>query len=423
MRVLLMLITFSLFLHGSGQTALNENKLVQRFIENFNYAGSNPCSYLGRPSSTVPFIWWGQRWHQYSLSGQDNVCFKSDCSFLDIVTQELLIRVEKGPFTQTWNYDEFGNPIVPPNVVTYDYGGNWITTHGAFDEEKDMDYGIYELRFKLRPATLNGVHQNEGLSFKAGLYGVDPGVICHAEIDFFEMSGWENRFTHNFLWGGGNPGDCNTSSNGSTLPAHEGLNKINFYDIDYKIGCSAERYAGFYIHNDPLYPDDQNGYTTITIEVTPQKLTWYRNGKTIQSTTGDEYHTNSLQNLPTMEFGFAVSVGDDHNPHITQNSGRIFPDSNTVFPFQVDIDYFRFYKFRCQDTTIKDESGGARFTNANISFYLYKEIHIADDGQGGARIKAGERITLRAKDEIELLPGFEVEIGGDLYADVHSCDN
>jgi hypothetical protein len=55
--------------------------------------------------------------------------------------------------------------------------------------------------------------------------------------------------------------------------------------------------------------------------------------------------------------------------------------------------------------------------------FVYQNISIADDGMGGARITNGENVSLRAVEYIELLPGFEVELGGELYADVHECDN
>lgn len=425
--ILFIAICASCLSASAQQNAINENKVSYKWADEYNYNGSSSCNYLNRSfGSAIPYIWWFHRWHENSIGGQDNVAFKTDCSLLDLGNGDLTLKATQGPYNETWTTYANGNTLNPPHYRTRQYGGNWITTFPGFEDLMDMDYGIYEVRFKLPPATVidangNLVHRNEGMSFAAGLYGVS-NTVCHAEIDFFEMSGHNNQFTHNFLWGGNQPGDCVTFPDGGTLPTHEGLNKIGLYDINKTIGSTPERYAGFYKQGHFWYSDDAEGYTTMTIEVTPQKITWYMNGRTLQSTTGDAYHTEACNKLPTMEFGFAVSVGDHHDPNFN-NVKITWPDANSIFPFEVDIDYFRFQKFKCNAGTSMDESTGNRFPNTQMADFVYQNISIADDGVGGARITNGENVSLRAVEYIELLPGFEVELGGELYADVHECDN
>lgn len=99
------------------------------------------------------------------------------------------------------------------------------------------------------------------------------------------------------------------------------------------------------------------------------------------------------------------------------------PTANTVFPFIANIDYFRFQKFKYNPMSMSESlSSSFRYPNQDIAEFVYRDISIGDDGSGGARIINGEVISLRAVDFIELLPGFEVELGGELYADVHECD-
>jgi len=432
-------LLMGLSITGISQNALNENKVQLSFVENFNL---NPTTnnveqiYLtrqfGPSSANVNALWWFHRWHETSIGGQDDVAFKTDCSLLDFGGGDIILRATKGPYYETWLKDANGNLLTPPHYKTRIYGGNWITTDPDLDDYIDMKYGIYEVRFKLPPSQIldasgNVVNRNEGISFAAGLYGVKSDV-CHTEIDFFEMSGFQNHFTHNYLYGGGNPGDCVTSYDPlgnptGTLPTHRGLNKIGLSDVRNTIGCSPEEYAGFFKKDDPSVPDDANGYTTMTIEVTPQRITWYMNGSTIQSTAGNVYHTNSLQNLPTLEFGFAVSVGDHHDPHNT-GAYATLPNAQTIFPFEAKIDYFRYEKYSCSNGVIKDESfTGTPFPNNDISDFIYKVVSLGEGLGGTPRFVIGDNLSVRATDYIELLPGFEVAVGAELYADVHECDN
>jgi len=40
---------------------------------------------------------------------------------------------------------------------------------------------------------------------------------------------------------------------------------------------------------------------------------------------------------------------------------------------------------------------------------------------GTSRINSEDHVVLRAREYVELLPGFEVALGGEFYADVHEC--
>jgi len=52
---------------------------------------------------------------------------------------------------------------------------------------------------------------------------------------------------------------------------------------------------------------------------------------------------------------------------------------------------------------------------------VYNSIAIGENSSGGARINNGDKVNLRATQFVELLPGFEVELGGEFFADTHDC--
>ena len=161
---------------------------------------------------------------------------------------------------------------------------------------------------------------------------------------------------------------------------------------------------------------------TEATEVTPQKITWFTNGKTAQSTSGDVYHTVALEDLPQMNFEVAVSVGDGHDPHML-GYYKTWPTNNTVYPFDVNIDYIHFQKFLCADNIALDETNRTTpIDNTTIAQYVYEYVKLGKGVGLSPRFVAGDQLSVRAKQYVELLPGFEVANGADLYIDVHECD-
>jgi len=77
------------------------------------------------------------------------------------------------------------------------------------------------------------------------------------------------------------------------------------------------------------------------------------------------------------------------------------------------VDYVKVYGLKCDKHTIINEI-------PDFSAYDYKVKKSITLGSG-TTIPAGTDISLRANDYIELLSGFEVPAGGQLYLDVSPC--
>jgi hypothetical protein len=82
-----------------------------------------------------------------------------------------------------------------------------------------------------------------------------------------------------------------------------------------------------------------------------------------------------------------------------------------------------YHKFICGagQSRIEDPSLGMTFQFTDLEDMVYDDIAIGEPIGGGDRISSKDNVSLRAANGVELLPGFEVELGGELYVDSHEC--
>jgi hypothetical protein len=307
----------------------------------------------------------------------------------------------------------------PPKTRERIYDSEWLVTNGVGNPEKyEMNYGYYEMKFKVPvPARdANGNSRNRGVTFAWWTYidyqsvlGKDP--LTWAEVDFIELSGLDQTYTHNYLY---------ASEDISLL----GLNQIDFKKIteDISGNPTVEEYADFRDDEDPFHSPDENGFHVMSCEVTPQKITWYMDGKYLQSTTGDWDVIPTLSNLPYWNMELVIATVPGQNADLNDML-EDKPDAFTVFPYEVEIDYIRYHKFICGagHSRIEDPSLGMTFPFTDLEDMVYDDIAIGEPIGGGARISSADNVSLRAANGVELLPGFEVELGGELYVDAHEC--
>ena len=96
----------------------------------------------------------------------------------------------------------------------------------------------------------------------------------------------------------------------------------------------------------------------------------------------------------------------------TDKSNRCYPSIYHGLLGYYDVNYFRYYQLKCSGAKINE------ILNFNEYCYVVKEyIRLSS----ATTIPAGENISLRASDFIELHSGFEVPLGRELYLDVNPC--
>lgn len=316
-----------------------------------------------------------------------------------------------------------------PKLVWYD--SDWLITRDNIRNNHKINYGYYEMRVKLPPRGWGEHSQTHGIQFAWWTHSGADGVSVHppnkpnvdirwAELDFIEHSGIQDRFTHNYLFA------YTGEISGPEYPQRV-QNEINFNFINgpkSKIFGSptSEEYADFRTQTDPLTPADADGFHTMSCEVTPQKITWYMDGKYLQSTVGNTKVEETLQDLPYWNMEIFNTTPEGFDADYKDNIPDL-PKNTTMFPYISEIDFVRYYKFNCAATVNRDESkSNGPLDNASLSNNVYGIVKLEGGTGNSPRIKHNESITVRAVKYIELLPGFEVALGGEFYADVHECN-
>lgn len=335
------------------------------------------------------------------------------------------------PITITDNFYCDGQTPVPNGTsreLKYDSDDMWNRPITPTRVEK-FNYGYYELRFKLPTITGNNA---EGIQFNWFSYvqdqtvlfnqdgSVTPKIVDWCEIDFIEHSGLQDRFTHNMLFGY----DRNTEGEFNGHWPTRYLNEINFRtatQLDpHTSGVTLTEYADFRTSTDPHQTPDNEGFHTMSCEVTPEKVTWYMDGMYLQSTVGQTNLEETLGDLPYMPMTFGIAAREGFDPNL---SGGIRDDTitnNTVLPYEVEIDYVRFYRFMDRSSISRIESNATVYLLPDMSDAVYEAVAIGPGSTSGSRVNGSTGpLVLRAEQYIELLPGFEVAVGGELYADVH----
>lgn len=333
---------------------------------------------------------------------------------------ELILRDQQNnPYT----FDVWADCKNPGRIKTIradKFTSGWIHLSRTISNSNDMDYGYYELRFNVPK---NVTNQNQGIQTNWWTFGADSNS-CWSEVDFFEMSGFDNRITQGSLWSGRwkNSSDC--------AKKLIGLDDINFYKIWSKFGHNGInefdllKYRLGFIKLDDERIDStfiNDNWHIMSCEVMPCKINWYLDGIFLRSTISYPWNLN-IGMLTVMEQELSIWWPEAFYSNANQNTFNGFNgelNSNTKLPYSLKVDYLRFYKAKCGETTSNQTMTSLVYANGNFQPGFYKNVVL---GYGNIdKVGNGQNIHIRAIEFAEFGNEFEVENGGELYVDICDC--
>jgi len=145
---------------------------------------------------------------------------------------------------------------------------------------------------------------------------------------------------------------------------------------------------------------DYRNWHTYAIEWDADKITWYVDGKSIRTSANRDWDNNGNSVINPVRIILSTKVSPDY---------LLNSDSFEEYMY---VDYVKVYQLKCSSAVVNEIS--------NFNEYCYtvkKSISLSS----ATTIPAGENITLRATDYIELANGFEVPPNTELYLDVNPC--
>jgi hypothetical protein len=87
-----------------------------------------------------------------------------------------------------------------------------------------------------------------------------------------------------------------------------------------------------------------------------------------------------------------------------------------------NIEFVKVYRLICTNTVDVIQATNTNYNFNNYSYGVKKNIAFGGTGCL-AKVTNGMNISLRAKTSLELKSGFEVEAGGEFYANICECTN
>jgi beta-glucanase (GH16 family) len=251
-------------------------------------------------------------------------------------------------------------------------------TSGNIETNKKFSYGKYEARIKIA--------KGKGFWPAFWMYGGDP---VYNEIDVFEFWNQDN------IWGNYDP---------SLLSKVHNMTIHFDFDGDGNRSMCHTKYTGV---------DFSQDFHVFTLIWEKNKIEWYVDGSLkrtdyryytiLGQTTGctinawGQYILNKIYTRDPMHIilNFAIQSGSDS------------PESSTVFPSQMEVDWVRYYQRNpCQDVNITDASQYP-LDNQLYNVIVGEDVNINCD----YTIPSGQQLDIVAKNSITLEPGFSTELG------------
>jgi len=210
------------------------------------------------------------------------------------------------------------------------------------------------------------------------------------EIDIFEMDGAKTTtMGTNLHMKYCNPDICKKYNYDCNCPY---LNAQNCPDIDPTILCYGQHVSI------PSYTT----WRTYAVEWSSEKIIWYVDGQMVRNFPNPGIHDYVRIIL---NFGLASS-----RP----------PDQSTPFPSIMEVDYVKVYQLRCDKNTPVYEI--TNYDNPQAPNYYNYAVKKLISLSGTSSLTAGQNVSLRAAEYIELTNGFEVPLGAELYLDISPCE-
>jgi hypothetical protein len=289
-------------------------------------------------------------------------------------------------------------------------------TKGELISKKAFKYGYFEARFKVnRPAGISNI----GLGQCFWLFPIkEPNNIpnfepqyCYSEIDIAE-----NQPHHGIMGFGAlvsqTDVDCQGQSNPPKFVTSEC--ECNFFGK----ACADQIAALFHKRNIA-----QEEFHTYAVEWTPSSLKYFYDNELITTINNLGPNGKIPENMDPMGIIFDIEGGTkDWDYH-----GRCSDiGTNTIFPFEFEIDYVKQYKLDLSDCntplpTIYTQTDFNLFSN---NPKVKHQIKVGEEGVNyPILVNAGANVSLRAAYLLELNEGFEIDVNGEFFADViGGCD-
>jgi len=138
---------------------------------------------------------------------------------------------------------------------------------------------------------------------------------------------------------------------------------------------------------------------TYAIEWDKSRITWYLDGKAINSVM-----KHAIVDPVRIILNLAV-----------EKEKKYHPPASPYFQAEMLVDYVKVHSLKCDKNTIVKD-----IPNFNTYDYTVKKYITMSDA---TTIPANSNISLRATDYIALKAGFYAPVGTNLYLDVSACDN
>ncbi|MFT7592623.1 MAG: hypothetical protein ACI9UJ_002562, partial [bacterium] len=258
--------------------------------------------------------------------------------------------------------------------------------------------GYYEMKYRLNTPTM----ESQGVQTNFWLFGsVSPVTYC--ELDIFEINGLDKWYTHNF-------------HHKTTLLPFKTHNLTNFDDI-YGNGLRPEDFS-YYTEASIDKQTDSAGFHVIGCEVTPGKITFYQDNIFLRSI--EVFDNNRIENLAVMqmEINNILPTGFYHN----FNDLR-YPNANTTFPNEFEIDYIRFYKLNCGDG-VNPIITPDNFDATTYNHEVVQSVTLGTDLSGAQNtVENGVSVVIRSIGDVILNDGFYVDDNSFFYATNCICEN
>lgn len=372
---------------GFSQTPINDKNWIIHFEDNFD----NPTLDINKWDYKKP---WGTCAEEATLTdpnnGGNNHIFSN--GKLKLVSREATSECNKVRWEQMLDalgnplYDSYGNPLYEEFEDFY----TMLKTTGNIISKQAFKYGYIETLIKIPEATNTQIRTGFVPAFFMWPLSSELFVpVLWSEIDIFEIPADSNRYTFCVHYEDTIINNHNENSAAWTLTEQEIIrpspNDVNPYwqnidfSIPHKFGCEwTPKYISFYL-------DDKLIYTT--------NATYLYNG----------VHYQYTDDLLPMNLWLGIATP----------GGSLEFASNTLFPYEMEIDYVRVYKLKMDCTNdFYSNYGYSNFDNkVKRNIVLEHQIPIGR-----------QEYSFRATQVITLDDGFEVPIGRSVYLNNSDCE-
>lgn len=278
-------------------------------------------------------------------------------------------------------------------------------TSGYLWSKTSYRYGWFETRCRIKTPKPTTQEAFRGIGYNFWLYNSSESK--YSEIDIFETDLRRDLMTSNT--------HLNTSS-GSAGGSGYFQNRID-PNAPNGIDCTSQ----------PFYMDATvatHSFHTYSLEWLNNNITtFYDNQRVMHYRHRDNPAASpTLYNPMYIIYGFGAPYfcNTPIDMETSMNKGKHILRPTAINEVDYEIDYVKVYKLICTNTTDVIQASNTTY-NFNTYSYGVKNNIIFGGSNCVAKVTNGMNVSLRAKTSLELKGGFEVEAGGEFYANICDC--